>query len=342
MHGPGNAEVEDDVAFQAHERCRKIFHAKARRVFGRGVELIGALILRVGAEEVGGIARNGEGLGIADGVEHHVQRIAADIAHGADAAGGLFDKGTVRDAATAAAAGLDVIDLAQHTAVHDALDHLHVFIHARLEADGEQLAALFLGAHDFHSLFGGDAHGLFQQHVHTRVERVDGGLRVGHVIGAVAHRVELFRLQHGGVVRVIPGALHAPLLSERFRLAGDQVGQGDDFHIVHLEEALNMGFGDPAGADNAVLQLAFALFGFCRYALRSLIEHFIAVFCHDNLSPLQLVRGYIHMIPRFLRAVKKNIAAGQFSANSTRRRRGKLWRGAFYDEKRPRQTLMPS
>ena len=48
--------------------------------------------------------RLGHSAGIADGVEHHVQRIAADIAQGADTGGLLFNKGTVGNAAAAPAA----------------------------------------------------------------------------------------------------------------------------------------------------------------------------------------------------------------------------------------------
>ena len=57
----------------------------------------------------------------------------------------LLDEGAVRDAATTAAAGLDVVDLAQHAAFYDLLDHLHVLVQTGLEADGEHLAALLFG-----------------------------------------------------------------------------------------------------------------------------------------------------------------------------------------------------
>ena len=138
---------------RAYKRSGEIVNAEACGVLSSSVMRIGGSILRIGAEEVGGVARNGQRLRIADRVEHHVQRIAADVAQSADTSGALLDEGAVRDAATTAAAGLDVIDLAQHAGLSTMrLDHLHVGVIAGLEADGQDLAALLLGAADFNGL----------------------------------------------------------------------------------------------------------------------------------------------------------------------------------------------
>ncbi|MCL1926032.1 MAG: Hpt domain-containing protein, partial [Syntrophorhabdaceae bacterium] len=70
----------------------------------------------------------------------------------------LFD--LREDAAPAPTAGLDVIHLAQRAGVHDFLDHPHVLVKARLEADAEHLAAGLLRFADGHGLLRGDAHGV--------------------------------------------------------------------------------------------------------------------------------------------------------------------------------------
>ena len=65
---------------------------------------------------------------------------------------------------------------------HDLFDHLHVLIQPGLEADGQQLAALFLRADDGRRLLHGHAHGFFQQHVHPVLQRVNGALGMGGVV----------------------------------------------------------------------------------------------------------------------------------------------------------------
>ncbi len=257
MHRPRDAEVEDDAALEADERRREVVHVEARRVGG-------VVVLRVRAEEIGGVARHGERLRVPDRVEDHVERIAADVAERADAGGLLLDERAVRDAAAAPAARLDVIDFAQLAGTDDLLDHLHVLVHAGLEADGEQLAALFLGAHDGGGLVERDRHGLFQQHVQTVLQRVDRAGRVLRVVGADAHGVQLLRVDHGFMVRVAAHALHAVPVEELFRLARDEIGARHDLHVRHFFVALDMALGDPSRADDADPQLSahvFRLFG---------------------------------------------------------------------------------
>ena len=284
MHGPGNTEVQDDAAFQAHEGRGEIVHGEALGVLFRGVEPVGSGVLGVGAEEVALVAGDGQGLGIADGVKHHVQRIAADVAQGADAAGGLLDEGAVGDAATAAAAGLDVIDVAQHAGLHDLLDHLHVLIAAGLEADGEDLAALLLGAHHFNGLVDGDGEGLLQQHVDAVLQGVDGGNGVGGVVGANGNAVQvLFVVDHFLVAGIEAYAFHAEALHESFRLAGNQVCGRDDFHVGHVFIALNVALSDPAGADDTNLQLAGSVYLLFANFLHELAKNLIGIRHSNNL-----------------------------------------------------------
>ena len=278
MHGPRDAEVQYDAALQAHERRRKVVHVEAL-----GVLL--ALVVGAGAKEVGGVARNGQGLGVADGVEHAVQRVAADVSHRADAAGGLFDERGVRDAPSAAAAGLHVVDLAQHARVDDLLDHLHVLVKARLEADGQHLAALLLGAHDLHRFLGGHAHGLLQQHVDALFQRVDGAGRVLGVVGAHADRVQLLVVQHGLVVGVEITVLDAVALGELLRLAGDQIGHRHNLDVLHALIGLDVRLRNPARADDANAQLVLVahLDLFLYDGLLKCAQYFIAGFCHCEI-----------------------------------------------------------
>lgn len=113
VHGPGNAEVHDDIAFQTDETGSEIVNLKLLGVF-LNTALCVVAVVGVGAEECGLVAGNGQGLGIADGVQHHIQGVAADVAQGAQACGCVLDEGGAvgsGDASAAAAAGLDVVDL---------------------------------------------------------------------------------------------------------------------------------------------------------------------------------------------------------------------------------------
>ena len=161
---------------------------------------------------------------------------------------------------TAAAAGLDVVDLAQLAGFDDLLDHLHILGQARLEADGDDLAALLLGAADFDRLLKRHAHRLFKQDVQAVLKGVHGADAVVAVVDADAHRV------HGDGVHHFPevderGRVHLMLLEELSRLAGDQVAGRDDLHVRLIEVRLDVGVGDAAGADDADAQLCFAVHG---------------------------------------------------------------------------------
>ena len=224
VHGPGNAEVQHQPALQADKGRGEVIHIKARGV-------LGLLVLSGGAKEVGGIPRGSQRPGIAHGVEHHVQGIASNVTQGADACGLFFNEGAVGNAAAAASAGLDVIDFSQGARFHDLLDLLHVGVHARLKADGQQLAAGLLRADDVRRLLNRRGHRLFQQHIDARIERVDGTYRVLGVVGAYADCVQLLVVQHGLVVRIEIAAGHTIARGKFLSLAGDQVCHGNNLNI---------------------------------------------------------------------------------------------------------------
>lgn len=78
VHGPGNAEIEDDTAFQTDEGCCEIIYVESGGIL-RGIKF------GISAQIVGAVAGYGQGLGIAYGVQDHVQGVAADITQRADA-----------------------------------------------------------------------------------------------------------------------------------------------------------------------------------------------------------------------------------------------------------------
>ena len=254
VHGPCDTEVQDDAAFQTDESSGEIVHLELLSiVLHATVGIVG--VVRTLAEEGRLVAGNGQGLGIADGIEDHVQGVAADIAQSAQACGAVFDEGGTEgsgDASAAAAAGLDVVDVAQDAGLDDLLDHLHVLVHTGLEADGNHLAGLLLGLADSDGLFQGDAHGLLQQDVQAGLQRVDGALGMGAVVGADADGVQVQGLvgQHLGVVAVALNAFHAQVCEELLSLAGDQVGTCHDLNVGLLQVADHVSLGDPAAADD--------------------------------------------------------------------------------------------
>ena len=206
------------------------------------------------AEERGGVARDGQRLRVADRFKQHVERIGADIADRADTGGILLDKCGAerrRNAVTAAAARLEVIDIAQLAGIDDLLDHLHVFAHARLEADGQKLAARLFRLHDGDRFIERHGERLFEHHVDAVLQRVDGAGGVLAVIGADADGVELLGVDHGAVVRIIPHALDPEPLHQRLRLARHKLGSRNNLYIIHLLIFHDMRFGNPAGADDA-------------------------------------------------------------------------------------------
>ena len=91
---------------------------------------------------------------------------------------------------------------AQRSGFHDLFDNLHVLVKTGLETDGQNFSALLLSLHDLNTLFQGYAHGLFKKDVDSLVQRVDGTLRMGRVVCAYADGIQLFRIQHGFVVRI--------------------------------------------------------------------------------------------------------------------------------------------
>ncbi len=225
------------------------------------------------AEEIGSIAGYGQRPGIAHGVQQHVQRVAADVAHGADAAGLLVDEcGAVRgrDAGPAAAAGLDIVNLAQLAGIYDLLDALHVGAHSGLEADGEDFAALLLGAHDFHGFVHGNGKGLLQHDMDTVLQCVDGAGSVLTVIGADTDGIQFLCLQHGVSAFIAADALQLIGLAELLGLGGNQVSGGYDF------------LRNPAGADDAYFYFHAGIdFGLLVIDVFKTVQN---VFAHGMLS----------------------------------------------------------
>jgi len=111
VHIPCDSEVEDYVALESYECRREVVNSEERSVLGVLGEGLG-----ICSEESGLVARNGKGLRIADCVEHHIERVASDVAERADARGLVFDKCRTEgggDAAATSAACLDVVYLAE-------------------------------------------------------------------------------------------------------------------------------------------------------------------------------------------------------------------------------------
>ncbi len=273
VHGPRDAEVKDDAALETDEGRCEVVHGEPCG--------IRAVVLRVLAEEIGDVAGNGQRLRIADGVQDHVEGVAADVAQSADAARGLLDERGARDAATTAAAGLDVVDLAEDAGVDDLLDHLHVGVETGLEADGDELAGGLFSLADGLGLFQGHGEGLLQEDRDAVLQRVDGGSGVLSVVGADGDAVQIGlvvdQLLVGGIET---DAFHAEALHELLSLAGDQVRGGDDFHVLHELVALDMALRDPAGTDDADLQLLSGLLLLFDDFLLELAQYFVRhVFC---------------------------------------------------------------
>ena len=121
VHCPGNAEVNHNVTFQTDETGCEVIDLKLLGIF-LNTALHIVTVVGVGAEECGLITGNGQRLGIADGIENHVQGIAADVAQGAQTCGSILNEGGAiggRDASSAAAAGLDVVNLTQNAGIDD-------------------------------------------------------------------------------------------------------------------------------------------------------------------------------------------------------------------------------
>ena len=90
-----------------------------------------------------------------------------------------------------AAAGLQVINLAQLARIDNFFNHLHVRAHAGLEADSQNFAALLLGPHHLYGLVKGDGKGLFQHDIDAGLQRVNGAGGMLSVVGTDTNRVKI-------------------------------------------------------------------------------------------------------------------------------------------------------
>ncbi len=255
MHCPRNAEVEDYAALKTNECCSEIVNAESLCIRKRS-------ILGVLSEEIGGVAGYGKRLRISDGVEHHIERIASDIAECADTCGLILDEGTSRNTAAASTAGLDIVNFSESAGLADALDHSHVCVKAGLEADGNKFSGALLGASHLDSLVKRYAHRLLEKNVASVLERIDRAAAMLAVVGADAYNVEVFLLEHFEMVRISSCMNLLVRCEEIVRLAGDYVGACDDLHIVKLKVLTEMRPRDRSGTDYSYSDLLIGHFIF--------------------------------------------------------------------------------
>ena len=291
MHIPGNAEVYDHIAVQTDVSGGKIIHG----------ELLGALGLADGgislgslAAEIAGATGDGQRLGVADGVQHHIQRVAADVAHGADAGLVVLNEGlgpADGDAVATTAAGLDVVHAAKFAGLDNLLDHLHIGVQTGLEADGHDLAALLFSLADRHGLVQRDGHGLLQQHVQAMLQGVDGAYGVIAVIHADADGVHGHGVDHLLVV-LEGGGFHVVFLQEFVSLAGDQVAGGHDLHVGLMLIGTDVAVSDSAGADDADAQFLIAVNGFFFRHVGAEVVH---IKSHVCFLPLVVFKWFLYV-----------------------------------------------
>ena len=133
---PRDAEVKVNAALQADVRACKIVNAE----FLRKLLCFGFLVavgFGVFSKIVGLKARNGNGLGIAEGIEAHIQGVTANVGKCANTCGILADKGILvivcGNAATATSSRLNVIDLAKLNKINNST----VIFHLKLLEEAE-------------------------------------------------------------------------------------------------------------------------------------------------------------------------------------------------------------
>ena len=187
------------------------------------------------------------GGGLAGEVEHQIQRMDGLIDEHAAALG-------LVEAAPAALGvilgGAVPVDRGAHgqqlavAAVSDGLaDELGGLIIAVLEHDGE--AAVGMADHLLRvgNLAG---HGLLGEHALARIEQRDGHGRVQVVRRADVHYVDVVT---GDVLRPIGGVRAAVLLGAGLCAVLLDVGDGDEFDVVHVAQGVQMHLGDASAAD---------------------------------------------------------------------------------------------
>ena len=120
------------------------------------------------------------------------------------------------------------------------------------------------------------------------LQRVDGGLGMGGVVGADAYAVQLLVVDELLVARIEAHALNAELLHESLGLAGDEIGGGDYLDVGHLLVDQYMALSYPAGANDTYLELTGSIHGLglhigseLGHDLVSLVAHFKSpLFCY--------------------------------------------------------------
>ena len=228
------------AALEADQGDAEVLHLEAVRLL---------VVQRVGAEVARGGGGDGQGQGVVQGVEGHIQGVAADVRQSPRPGQIAPDEGAPRHPPPAPPAGLDVVDLAQLAGLHDPLDHLHVGVVAGLEADAEDAPGAPRRAGHVDGLVEGHRHRLLHQHVLARLEGVDAGAVVGDVGGADADRSGV-PLQQAVVVLVGLGPAQPVRLDERGRFPGHDVADGDHLDVRHVLVRPGVRAGDAPAADD--------------------------------------------------------------------------------------------
>ena len=250
MHIPGDTEIQNDIAFQPNIRGSEIIHAKFVCAFR--LSYLGIRLRRL-AKEAGCTPRHRQGLRISDGVEHHVQRITANIADRAQPRFILLYKGfgpTDRYTMAAAASCLNVVNLAQFSRLDNFFNHLHVGVITRLKSDGNDFTAFLFRAANGDGFVQSHRHRLFQQYMQPVFQRVNRALCMRAVVCADTDRIHRHGVDHIFIAFKRPG-LHLIFFKKFPCLIRDDIGPRNNFHIRLFHIALHMAIGYASGSDNA-------------------------------------------------------------------------------------------
>ena len=258
VHGPCDTEVKHDIAFQTYESCCKIIYLEFLRILRFALSHI-ITVIRASSEEIGFITGYSQRLGITDGIQHHVQGIAADITKRTDTGRSILDKGGTerrRDSPSSAASGLDIINLAKHAGLHDLLNHLHVFVQSGLEAYRHQLTTFFLSPSDGNSLIQSHTHGLLQKHMYALLKCINRTLCMGSVVCTYTDSIQFQRLviQHL-LMASVALCLYIKFLKKSLSFPFHQIRTGYDLHICLLQIAGHMSLCNPTGSDDTYTHL---------------------------------------------------------------------------------------
>ena len=168
---------------------------------------------------------------------------------------GFIPKPAARAAVAAQIGGLGVIQIAKIPLIDEILHHRAVVAEPADEPDHQQLAAALRRVPHGLGLCHIHGHGLFAQHMETRLQRRNRTRGVGRVPGADAHRVQLLLRHHVLHVGVQPG--HPVPLALFLQPLLVDVAECGQFHPGIGLIAGNVHLGNAAHADDAHLDFLF-------------------------------------------------------------------------------------